>query len=59
MTDRYTTAQRSRVMSMVHGRDTKPEMIVRRLTHSMGYRYRLHRKDFLVSLTWFSLVVAK
>ena len=45
MTDRYTAAQRSRVMSKVHGRDTKPEMVVRRLTHSMGYRYRLHRKD--------------
>lgn len=27
------------------GKDTKPEMIVRRLVHSMGYRYRLHRKD--------------
>lgn len=27
------------------GKDTKPEMIVRRLVHGMGYRYRLHRKD--------------
>lgn len=26
-------------------RDTKPELIVRRLVHGMGYRYRLHRKD--------------
>lgn len=26
------------------GKDTKPEMIVRRLAHGMGYRYRLHRK---------------
>lgn len=31
-------------MSRVRGRDTKPEMLVRRLTHSMGYRYRLHRR---------------
>ncbi len=30
-------------MSRVRGRDTKPEMLVRRLTHGMGYRYRLHR----------------
>lgn len=29
-------------MSRVRGKDTKPEMMVRRLVHSMGYRYRLH-----------------
>lgn len=32
-------------MSAVRGRDTKPEMIVRRLLFSMSYRYRLHRRD--------------
>ena len=32
-------------MRAVKGRDTKPEMAVRRLLHRMGYRYRLHRKD--------------
>jgi DNA mismatch endonuclease (patch repair protein) len=32
-------------MSLVRGRDTKPEMHVRRLTHALGYRYRLHRRD--------------
>ena len=37
--------QRSRTMRAVKDRDTKPEMIVRRLLYSMGYRYRLHRKD--------------
>lgn len=36
---------RSRIMRAVKGRNTAPEMIVRRLVHSMGYRYRLHRKD--------------
>jgi len=36
---------RSRVMRAVKGRDTGLEMIVRRLAHGMGYRYRLHRKD--------------
>jgi len=36
---------RSRIMRAVKGRDTTPELIVRRLAHSMGYRYRLHRKD--------------
>jgi DNA mismatch endonuclease, patch repair protein len=29
-------------MSRVRRADTKPEMIVRRLIHGMGYRYRLH-----------------
>ncbi len=37
--------QRSRIMRAVKGRDTGPELIVRRLAHSMGYRFRLHRKD--------------
>ena len=32
-------------MSRVRGCDTKPEMLVRRLAHGMGYRYRLHRRD--------------
>jgi DNA mismatch endonuclease (patch repair protein) len=32
-------------MGLVRGKDTKPELIVRRLVHSMGYRYRLHRSD--------------
>ena len=36
---------RSRTMRAVKGRDTNPEMVVRRLLHRMGYRYRLHRKD--------------
>lgn len=29
-------------MGRVHNKDTKPEMHVRRLVHSLGYRYRLH-----------------
>lgn len=32
-------------MSRVRGRDTKPEMRVRRLLHRAGYRFRLHRGD--------------
>lgn len=36
---------RSRIMRAVKGKDTTPEMVVRRLVHSMGYRYRLHRRD--------------
>lgn len=29
-------------MSLVKGKDTKPEMVVRRLVHHLGFRYRLH-----------------
>lgn len=32
-------------MRSVHSEHTKPEMVVRRLVHGMGYRYRLHRRD--------------
>jgi DNA mismatch endonuclease, patch repair protein len=38
-------AQRSANMRAVRGKDTTPEMIVRRMVHRMGYRFRLHRKD--------------
>ncbi|MGZ3797826.1 MAG: very short patch repair endonuclease [Pseudobdellovibrionaceae bacterium] len=36
---------RSRIMRAVKSRNTKPEMIVRRMIHAMGKRYRLHRDD--------------
>lgn len=32
-------------MQAVRGKDTAPEKIVRSLLHSLGYRFRLHRKD--------------
>jgi len=36
---------RSRMMSAIRGKDTAPEMIVRRFLHRRGYRYRIHRSD--------------
>lgn len=45
MTDHLTRAQRSANMSAVRGRNTQPELVVRRLAHSLGYRFRLHRRD--------------
>jgi DNA mismatch endonuclease, patch repair protein len=42
MADTFTKAERSRIMAAVKGKDTTPEMIVRRLVHSLGFRYRLH-----------------
>lgn len=40
--DTLTPAQRSARMARVRGKNTKPEMTVRRLAHGLGYRYRLH-----------------
>lgn len=36
---------RSVQMALVGSKDTRPEMIVRRVVHSLGFRFRLHRKD--------------
>ena len=32
-------------MATIKSKNTKPEIAVRRLLHSLGYRFRLHRKD--------------
>ena len=37
--------ERSRNMSAIKSKNTKPEIAVRKLLHSRGYRFRLHRKD--------------
>ena len=45
MADVHEPATRSYNMSQISGKDTKPEMIVRRFLHKNGFRYRLHVKD--------------
>ena len=45
MSDVLTKKQRSKVMSRVRNRDTEPELRIRKLVFSMGYRYRLYRQD--------------
>ncbi|MBM85283.1 MAG: very short patch repair endonuclease [Rhodospirillaceae bacterium] len=45
MADKISKERRSWNMSRIRSKDMKPEMVVRRLVHGMGYRYRLHRKD--------------
>ena len=42
MADKLTPEQRSWNMSRIRGKNTKPELLVRRLLHARGYRYRLH-----------------
>ena len=41
---RMSSDERLERMRKIRSRDTKPEMIVRRLVHAMGYRYVLHSK---------------
>jgi DNA mismatch endonuclease, patch repair protein len=45
MADVFDKKMRSYVMSRIKGKDTKPEMVVRRFLHANGFRYRLHVKD--------------
>jgi DNA mismatch endonuclease, patch repair protein len=43
--DVHTPEQRSRNMAAIRYKNTKPEIVVRKLLCEMGIRYRLHRKD--------------
>jgi DNA mismatch endonuclease, patch repair protein len=45
MVDVLTREQRSFNMSRIRGRDTKPELALRRGLHALGFRFRLHRRD--------------
>ena len=44
MADVVSPEVRSRMMSGIRGKDTKPEMVVRRGLHARGFRFRLHDK---------------
>jgi len=43
--DVYGKRKRSEIMARVKGKDTKPEILVRAIVHSLGYRFRLYRRD--------------
>ena len=45
MADVHDKATRSRNMAAIKGKNTKPEMIVRRGLHARGLRFRLHRRE--------------
>lgn len=45
MADNRTEQSRSALMARIRGRDTMPELVVRKLLHRLGFRFRLHRKD--------------
>jgi DNA mismatch endonuclease, patch repair protein len=45
VSDIFTKEQRSKIMSRITGQNSKPELIVRKLLHGMGYRFRLHVRN--------------
>jgi len=45
MADVHSKETRSYNMSRIKGKDTQPEMLVRRFLHAQGFRYRLHLKE--------------
>lgn len=45
MADKLTPERRSANMAKIRAKDTKPELLVRRMVHRFGARYRLHRRD--------------
>ncbi|MCC8688765.1 very short patch repair endonuclease [Xanthomonas campestris] len=45
MVDVVSPADRSRMMAGIKGKNSQPEVLVRRLLFASGYRFRLHRRD--------------
>lgn len=45
MVDTASKAVRSRMMSNIRGKDTKPEIVIRKALHHKGFRYKLHDKS--------------
>lgn len=45
MPDIVDQRTRSRMMSGIRGKNTRPEIVIRKALHALGFRYRLHPKD--------------
>ena len=43
--DSLSPAERSELMARVHSKNSRPEMVVRKIIFALGYRYRLHARD--------------
>ncbi|MDO6516243.1 very short patch repair endonuclease [Zobellia uliginosa] len=43
----YTTAKRSKIMSKIKGKNTKPELAFRKALYAAGYRYRVDYKKLI------------
>ena len=53
MADRLTKEQRHKNMSAIRGKNTKPELQVRKFLFSRGFRYRLNHLVCLGILIWY------
>jgi len=42
LSDVFTPEKRSQIMARISGKNTKPEIAVRKLVHSLGFRFRIH-----------------
>lgn len=45
MMDRISRERRSANMARIQAKDTAPEMVVRKIVHRLGFRFRLHRSE--------------
>ena len=45
MADTVSPEVRSRMMAGIRGKDTRPELLIRKGLHAAGFRFRLHAKD--------------
>ena len=45
MTDVFDARKRSEIMASISGKDTKPELMLRKALHRIGYRYRIHDRS--------------
>jgi DNA mismatch endonuclease (patch repair protein) len=43
--DKLSTERRSANMRQIRSENTSPELLLRRMLHRLGYRFRLHSKD--------------
>jgi DNA mismatch endonuclease (patch repair protein) len=53
MADVHTKETRSYNMSRIKGKNTKPELLVRKFLHANGFRYKLHDKSLPENLILF------
>jgi len=45
MADTFSKKERSKIMSRIGGKNTKPELKIRKGLHAMGFRFRIHDKN--------------
>jgi len=43
--DRFTKNKRSEIMATISSKNTNPEILVRKILHNLGYRFRLHKDN--------------